>query len=99
MRIKVPIIGTVTQFNPKFAELDGIGIGGDPDDPVRIDIDIGDVSWKLISVDPENDVAEIEVEGEPELVDNAKNIAQTHIKEGRLLKKTGVLEAYRKHRK
>lgn len=99
MRIKVPIVGTVTEYNPRFAELDGIGISGDPDDPVRVDINLGEVSWSLVSVDLENDVAEIEVEGEQEAMDKAKEIAQKYIKEGRLLKKAGVLEAYQKHKK
>ncbi len=66
MRMKVPITGTVTNFNIDTAKLDGIGISGDPNDPVRlIDLDLGNVSWKLISIDTENDEAEIEITPSP----------------------------------
>jgi len=61
MRIKIPITGTVTDYDPEAAKLDGIGISGDPNDPVRIDVNLGNVSWKLVAIDLENDLAEIEV--------------------------------------
>lgn len=62
MRLKVPLTGTVTSYDPKAAELDGIGVSGDPHDPVRlINIDLGNVSWKLVAIDLTNDLAEIEV--------------------------------------
>lgn len=53
MRILVPITGTALTLDP---------ISGDPDDPIRlIDIDLGNVSWKLIRLDLDNDMAEIEI--------------------------------------
>lgn len=61
MRLKVPITGTVLDFDPEAAKLDGIGISGQPGDPVRIDLDLGNVSWRLVSIDLVNDLAEIEV--------------------------------------
>ena len=64
MRLKVPIIGTVIGFNADAAKLDGIGISGHPDDLVRIALDIGNVSWKLVSIDLVNDLAEVEVSPE-----------------------------------
>ena len=61
MRLKVPITGTVIAFDPATAKLDGVGVSGDPNDPVRIDIDLGNVSWRLVAIDLKNDLAEIEV--------------------------------------
>ena len=62
MKMIVPITGTVLEFSPELAKLDDVGISGDPNDPVRIiNLNLGNVSWKLISIDLENDEAEIEV--------------------------------------
>lgn len=61
MRLKVPITGTVLDFDPAAAKLDGFGVSGHPDAPVRIDVDLGNVSWRLVAVDLVNDLAEIEV--------------------------------------
>jgi hypothetical protein len=63
MRIKVPMTGTVLDFNPDCYKLDGIGVSGDPADPVRpIGINLGGVAWHLVSIDLENDLMEVEVE-------------------------------------
>lgn len=56
MRIKIPVIGTVIEYNPQTDE-----VYGDPNDPIRIDVNLGNVSWELISLDVENGLAEIEV--------------------------------------
>jgi hypothetical protein len=61
MRLNVPLKGKVLSYDPAAAQLDGLGIVGDPNDPIRVDIDLGNVSWRLISIDLENDTAEIEV--------------------------------------
>lgn len=61
MRLKVPITGTVLDFDPDAAKLDGNGVSGHPDDPVCIAIDLGNVSWRLVTIDLVNDLAEIEV--------------------------------------
>lgn len=50
----MPITGTAISYAD--------GGYGDLNDPIRlINIDLGNVSWKLIKLDLENDVAEIEV--------------------------------------
>lgn len=64
MKIKIPLTGKVTEYHP---ELDGTcpssGVSGDLNDPVKpVPIDLGNVSWKLVNIDLENDLAEIEVE-------------------------------------
>lgn len=62
MRLRVPITGTVISYDPALAKLDGIGISGDPNDPVRlVPVNLGNVSWRLVSIDLDNEVAEIEV--------------------------------------
>ncbi len=61
MRLKAPMTGTVLDFDADVAKLDGIGISGDPNDPVAIAVDLGNVSWKLIGFDLATDMAEIEV--------------------------------------
>lgn len=62
MRMLVPITGRVKDFNEKRAKLDGVGVSGYDDDPIQlININLGNVSWKLISIDLETDEAEIEV--------------------------------------
>lgn len=62
MRLKVPIIGRVLEYDPVAAKIDGIGVVGDPDDPVKlININLGNISWRLVTIDLENDLAEIEV--------------------------------------
>ena len=62
MRLIIPITGNVLAYDPVSAEIDGIGIVGDPNDPVRIiNIDLGNVSWRLVTIDLESDLAEIEV--------------------------------------
>ena len=54
MRIKLPITGTVTEIEPF--------ISGDPNDPIRkVDIDLGNVSYKLISIDLDAEEMEIEI--------------------------------------
>lgn len=62
MRLRVPLTGTVKGFKPDEYELDGIGVYGDDDDPVRlVGIDLGDVHWTLVSINLEDDEAVIEV--------------------------------------
>lgn len=62
MRLKVPITGTVLDYDPKAGQIDGIGVVGDNNDPVKpININLGNVSWRLVTIDLENDLAEIEV--------------------------------------
>ena len=62
MRLKVPVTGRVLDYDPVAGQLDGLGVIGDPNDPVRlVNINLGNVSWRLVSIDIENDLAEIEV--------------------------------------
>lgn len=62
MRLRVPITGTVLAYDPVAGQLDGLGVVGDPNDPVMlININLGNVSWRLVTIDLENDLAEIEV--------------------------------------
>lgn len=75
MRIKVPITGTVLGFDGEAAKLDGHGVTGDPNDLVRIDVDLGNVSWRLVSIDLISGMAEIEVSGEPPALQNAQTRA------------------------
>ncbi len=63
MRLKIPMTGTVVDFDPECYKLDGIGIGGDDKDPVRpVNINLGGISWHLVSIDLENDFMEVEAE-------------------------------------
>ncbi len=63
MRVKIPMTGTVIDFDPENYKLDGIGVSGDPNDPVRpISLDLGGVSWRLIGIDLENDLMEVDIE-------------------------------------
>jgi len=53
MRLKIPLRGTVVNEDPPE---------GAPNDPIElVPIDLGNVSWELVSLDFENDLAEIEV--------------------------------------
>ncbi|MBA7568402.1 hypothetical protein ES708_10123 [subsurface metagenome] len=62
MRLKVPITGKVLEYDPVAGQIDGIGVVGDPKDPVKpININLGNISWRLVTIDLENDLAEIEV--------------------------------------
>ena len=62
MRLKIPLTGTVSEYDPKAAQWDGLGVVGDNNDPVKpININLGNVSWGLIAIDLVNDLAEIEV--------------------------------------
>lgn len=62
MKLTIPITGTVTDFDPGLAKLDGIGVSGDPADPIRAFVDLGNVGWHLISINLEAETADIEVE-------------------------------------
>lgn len=54
MRLIVPLTGTVKNYGDEGY--------GDLNDPIRIiDLDLGNVSWELLALDFENEVAEIEV--------------------------------------
>lgn len=62
MRLRVPITGTVLDYDPAAGQIDGIGVDGDNNDPVKlVNISLGNVSWRLVTIDLENDLAEIEV--------------------------------------
>lgn len=62
MRLKIPITGRVLEYDPKAGQVDGIGVVGDNNDPVKpINIKLGNVSWRLVTIDLENDLVEIEV--------------------------------------
>lgn len=62
MRLKIPITGKVLEYDPKAGQIDGIGVIGDNNNPVKIvNISLGNVSWRLVTIDLENDLAEIEV--------------------------------------
>lgn len=80
MRLKIPMTGTVIDFNPESYKLDNIGISGDNNDPVRVvNLNLGGVAWHLVSIDLENDLMEVEVEApeqvtEPRLDANGKPV-------------------------
>jgi hypothetical protein len=56
MRVKVPVTGTLLEYNRETGE-----VTGDPNDPIRVDIDLGNVSWELVSLDVDKRIAKIEV--------------------------------------
>lgn len=59
MRLTVPLTGTVLQEGSVWGKDDLIG---DPNDPIRlVEIDLGNVSWRMVDVDIENEVMIIEV--------------------------------------
>lgn len=56
--LEVPITGTVKQVEPCIL--------GDDDDPIRlIDVKLGNVSWRLIELDLDNEIMKIEVISSP----------------------------------
>lgn len=60
MRLTMPLTGTVLVEGSVWG--DG-KLSGDPNDPIRpVDIDLGNVSWRMIDIDLENEVMAIEVE-------------------------------------
>ncbi|MBA7704520.1 hypothetical protein ES703_113334 [subsurface metagenome] len=63
MKLKIPLTGKVTEYHPELVGLTPSGgISGDLNDPVKpVPINLGNVSWKLVSIDLANDLAEIEV--------------------------------------
>lgn len=102
MRLKVPITGTVKDFDPELAKL-GHGVVGDDNDPVRIFVDLGDVSWQLVDIDLENGLFEIEVSGSQQVLAKAQHIIESKTVEEhyassgakRLLKPDHVMKKYR----
>lgn len=69
MRLKIPMTGTVVDYDPALAALDGIGVLGDPANPVRVvNLNLGGVSWRLVGIDLANDLMEVEVEA-PETIE------------------------------
>lgn len=65
MRLKILVTGTVLEYDPIAGQIDGIGVVGDNNDPVKpINISLGNVSWRLVTIDLEKDLAEIEVSPE-----------------------------------
>jgi len=64
MRLAIPLTGTILTENP---------LSGDPNDPIRpVDIDLGNVSWRMLELNLDDEVMVIEVEPadnvpEPEL--------------------------------
>jgi len=76
MLISIPLTGRVISYDPLI---------GDDDDPIRlIDIDLGDVSWELVNIDLEHDLALIDVTPADEgdfptgKIDKEKNPIMTH---------------------
>ncbi len=61
MRLTVPVTGTVLSVDSEKAKLDGHGVSGDPNDPVRWDVNLGNVSARLISIDLESSTAILEI--------------------------------------
>jgi len=61
--IRVPLTGEVKDYNIDAAVLDGIGVSGNPDNPVRpVRVPAGiNIAWKLITIDLDNDEAVIEI--------------------------------------
>jgi len=54
VKAKIPLTGTVISTEPVVI--------GDDKDPIRpVEIDLGDVEWRLINLDLDNDIAEIEI--------------------------------------
>lgn len=80
MRLKIPMTGTVIDFDPESYKLDNIGISGENNDPVRVvNLNLGGIAWHLVSIDLENDLMEVEVEPpeqitEPRLDANGKPV-------------------------
>ncbi len=61
MRLRIPMTGTVIDYDPEAAKFDNCGVSGDPNDCVRpINLDLGGIAWRLISIDLENDLMEVE---------------------------------------
>ena len=59
MRLTIPLTGTVLVEGSVFGNGN---LSGDPNDPIRpIDLDLGNVSWKMVDVDLDNAVMTIEV--------------------------------------
>lgn len=67
MRLKIPLTGTVTGFDPECFKLDSIGISGDDNDRVRpVNLSLG-IDWRLVSIDLDTDLMEVEAEA-PETI-------------------------------
>ena len=59
MRLTIPLTGTVIREGEVWGEGK---LSGDPEDPIRpAIIDLGNVSWRMVDVDLDNEVMEIEV--------------------------------------
>lgn len=59
MRLTIPLTGTVLVEGSVHS--DGL-LQGDDKDPIRpVDIDLGNVSWKMVDIDLDNEVMIIEV--------------------------------------
>lgn len=70
MRLKIPMTGTVTDFDPECYKLDGIGVSGDNNDPVRVvNLNLGDIAWHLVGIDLENNLMEVEAEAAEQISD------------------------------
>jgi hypothetical protein len=68
VRLEIPLTGTIINEQP---------LQGDPTDPIRpVDLDLGNVSWRLLDVDVERGVAIIEVEP-------AKNVVESTTADGK----------------
>jgi len=66
MRMKIPITGTVIAETP---------VAGDPDDPIRVvNIDLGNVSWKLVRLDLDAELMEIEVTPSERISENTGEV-------------------------
>jgi hypothetical protein len=75
MRLTIPIIGTVLVEG----DLSGTGgLEGDPNDPIRpVDIDLGNVSWRTISLDLDARTMDIEVTPDDVVLDGDVQRAAT----------------------
>ncbi len=61
MRLKIPMTGTAIDFLPECYKLDSIGVIGHPTDPIRpVNINLGGIPWRLVSIDLDNDLMEVE---------------------------------------
>jgi hypothetical protein len=61
MKISIPLTGTLVSYSPLI---------GDDNDIIRpIELDLGNVSWQLLNLDLEHDLALIEVNPVKEIMD------------------------------
>ena len=87
MKLTIPLTGTVLVEGSVWG--DG-KLSGDPNDPVRpVDIDLGNVSWKMVDVNLENETMEIEVSPAEEIDEDTDEIDSEGKPIHRMRKTTG----------